>query len=140
MRETVLARFAFETELHPAGLEFFRVGTTRDFEVLLLAWSPNFQVVGLRAGKAKVSRGGLEYSGSVAHWDGAGARIGQADVVYSHAIVADDLQTRRLTEHGGVELVGQQRNEAVNAGDFLSTSDLATGLVYVPVAGSFGTP
>src|SRR2546427_2047687 len=56
MRKSVVAGLRFKTKIHSARLEVFAVGAARNFEITPLPWSPNFDVVSLRAGKAHITR------------------------------------------------------------------------------------
>ncbi len=51
----ILAAFGFVTHRHAAGLEIFAIGAARNFEILVLARCPNFDVVGHGAGETHIT-------------------------------------------------------------------------------------
>ena len=55
VRKAVFACGAFETGVHAAGLEIFAVGAARNFQVLILARSPDLDVIGFGAGETHVA-------------------------------------------------------------------------------------
>src|SRR3954468_17624524 len=54
--KTIFGIARLETCVHAAGLKIFTVGATRDFQVLVLSRSPDFNVVGFGAGESHIAR------------------------------------------------------------------------------------
>lgn len=63
MAEIIFAVFGFKPQVHSAGLKVAEVRAAGDFEISILAWSPDFDVIGFGGAESEVA--GAEFDDAV---------------------------------------------------------------------------